>query len=339
MTVRLRAGALLVFSAVFLLLPPHSAQASLQVCNRTSYVLYSAEGWAIGADNFTQGWSRIVPGSCTTPINGMLTANGYYLYARSSTAYSGTARAWGGNVLLCAKDTNFSLKTPALSPSCTSSDAFTMPFAPVDTHRMQSWTATLTESPAIMTDDAARIAGIERLLRDNGYKFANAQQRDDALKRFRAKLKIAPRASAADLFDALETEAMKASSPAGYSICNDTAGEVWTALAFRDGKQSLAAGWWKIPAGACAHALTQPLTLDAVYVHAEGHNKPQLVSGPDKFCTTNVTFQVTKTGDCTKRGLSETGFAATNTKGRSGYTAHIGEKGLLPAPSQASMPK
>lgn len=336
---RLRVGALVALSTIFLFLSHHPAQASLQVCNRTSYVLYAAEGWTINTDNFTQGWSRIVPGTCATPITGMLTANGYYLYARSSLAHSGTARAWGGQVQLCAKDTNFSLKTPALSPACTSSDAFTMPFAPVDTHKMQSWTATLTESPQIASDDAARMAGIERLLRDNGYKFTNAQQRDDALKRFRTKMKIAPRASAADLFDALETEAMKASSPAGYSICNDTAGGVWTALAFRDGKQSLAAGWWNIPAGACAHALTQPLTLDTVYIHAEGHNKPNLVSGPDKFCTTNITFQVTKTGDCGKRGLSETGFAATSTKGRSGYTAHIGEKGLLPAPSQASMPK
>ena len=339
MTVRLRANALLVLSAILFFVSQHPAQASLQVCNRTSYVLYAAEGWTIGGDNFTQGWNRVVPGTCATPVSGMLTASRYYLYARSSLAHAGSARAWGGQVQLCAKDTNFSLKTSTTSLTCTSTDAFTMPFAPVDTHRMQSWTATLTESPAIATDDAARAAGIERLLRDNGYKFSTAKQRDDALNRFRARLKIAQGATAADLFDALETEAMKASSPSGYSICNDTAGEIWTALAFRDLKQSLAAGWWKIPAGACAHALTQPLSIDKVYIHAEGHNKPQLVGGPDKFCTTNITFQVTKTGDCKTRGLSETGFAATSTKGHSGYTAHIGEKGLLPAPSQASMPK
>jgi uncharacterized membrane protein len=267
----------------------------------------------------------------------MLTAQNYFLYARSSQAYSGNARAWGGQVQLCARDKNFSLKTPVNSPTCTGDDAFTMSFSPVDTHRMQSWTATLTESTAIATDDAARTAGLDRLLNDIGYKVTNAKQRNDALNRFRTRLKLTPKAGAADLFDALETEAMKASSPAGYSICNDTAGEVWTALAFRDAKQSLAAGWWKIPSGACAHALTQPLKLDAVYVHAEGHNKPSLVSGPDKFCTTNITFQVTKTGDCKKRGLNEVGFAATNTKGHAGYTAHIGNNGLLP--SQVTMPK
>jgi uncharacterized membrane protein len=181
------------------------------------------------------------------------------------------------------------------------------------------------------------VAGVERLLRDNGYKFTTAQQRDNALKHFRAKLRIAPHATSADLFDALETEALKASSPAGYTICNDTAGDIWSALAFREGKQSLAAGWWKIAAGACAHALTAPLKLDNVFIHAEGHNKPNLVGGSAKFCTTNITFQVTKTGNCKARGLNETSFAATNTKGRAGYTAHIGNNGLLP--SQVSMPK
>jgi uncharacterized membrane protein len=332
-----RAGALVALSAIVLFLSHRPAEAALQICNRTSYVLYAAEGWTVGMDNFTQGWTRLVPGSCATPISGMLTAKNYYLYARSSQAHAGSARAWGGPIQLCAKEKNFALKTTAASPTCSSDDAFPMPFAPVDTHRMQSWTTTLTESSAIATDDAARAAGLNRLLNDIGYKVTNAKQRNDALNRFRTRLKLAPKAGMADLFDALETEALKASSPAGYSICNDTAGEVWTALAFRDQKDSLAAGWWKIPAGACAHALTQPLKLDKVYVHAEGHNKPNLVSGPDKFCTANITFQVTKTGDCKGRGLNETGFAVTGTKGHTGYTAHIGNNGLLP--SQVAMPK
>lgn len=325
--------------AIFLFLYPHSAQASLQVCNRTSYILYAAEGWATQTDNITQGWSRIAPGSCATPVQGMLSAPGYFLYARSSQAHNGPARAWGGAIQLCAKDANFSLKTPTASTVCTGNDTFTVPFAQIDTHHMQSWTATLTESTAIRTDDQARAAGIDRLLRDNGFKISSGKDRNDAINRFKTKMKLASKANIADLFDALETEAMKASSPAGYSICNDTAGEAWVALGFRAGGQSLAAGWWKVPAGACAHALTEPLNQDKVYIHAEGHNKPQLVGGRDTFCVTNITFQITGSADCKKRGLSEAGFTATNTKGRAGYTVHIGNNGLLPAPSQASMPK
>ena len=339
MTRILRAGAWFVLCAIGFFLVPHRAHAALKVCNRTSYVLYTAEGWSTGADNFTKGWTRIAPGDCATPVPEMLTAQSYYLYARSSQAHSGPARAWGGTVNLCAKDANFSLKTSSATAHCSGGDAFTMPFAEVDTHRMQSWTATLTESGAIRTDDDARGFGLDRLLRDNGYKTGNAKLRTEALNRFRARMKLAPRASTDDLFDALETEALKAASPAGYSICNDTAGEIWTALGFRTAKQSLAAGWWKVPPGACAHALTEPLKQDKVYVHAEAHDKPLLVAGADKFCVTNITFTVSNAADCRKRGLQEVGFVATDTKGRSGYTVHIGNGGILPPPSQASMPK
>lgn len=324
---------------LFLFLFPHSAHASLQVCNHTSYILYTAEGWTTGADNITQGWTRIVPGSCAAPISGLLTAKSYFLYARSSQAHGGPARAWGGNVELCAKDTNFSLATPTTLSTCSGNDTLTMPFALINTHNLQSWTATLTETNSIHTDDQARTAGLDRLLRDNGFKVTNAKDREAAINRFKAKIKLASNAGDADLFDALETEAMKASSPAGYSICNDTPGETWVALGFRAGKQSLAAGWWRISPGACAHALTEPLKLDKVYIHAEGHNRPQLVSGKEKFCVTNITFQISSDADCKRRGLSEAGFAATNTQGRTGYTAHIGNSGLLPAPSQVAMPK
>jgi uncharacterized membrane protein len=325
--------------AVFLLALPHSAHAALTVCNRTSYVLYEAEGWTTPTDNDTQGWTRLIPGGCATPIQAMLTAPKYFLYARSSQAHGGEARAWGGTVQLCAKDGNFALKTPVTSTHCNEDEDYTVPFAPVNTHHMQSWTATLTESASIGTDEAARAAGLDRLLRDNGYKVSNVKEREAALTQFRTRMKIAPKASAADLFDALETAALKASAPAGYSLCNDTAGEIWAALGFRDGKDAISAGWWKIPAGTCARALTKPINLDRVFVHAEGHNKPQLVSGKDQFCVANVTFQVTGAENCRTRGLSAMGFAVTDTKGKSGYAAHVGNNGLLPPLRQASMPK
>ena len=118
----------------------------------------------------------------------------------------------------------------------------------------------------------------------------------------------------------------------------DTAAVIWTALAFRDGKQTLTAGWWKVPPGGCAHALTQPLHIDNVYLHAEGHNKPALVGGPDKFCVANMTFQTTDNSNCTARGLGTASFAQTRTKGVTGYTAHVGESGLEPS-IQTGMPK
>ena len=321
-----RAGALLC--AVCLPFCASPASAALNLCNQTRYVLYAATGFKSDKGAISQGWTRVVPGDCRDLLKKPLAPIPYFLYAHSSPAHTGEARAWGGQFPLCVKDPNFALTTPG--QTCGTDDAFTVPFSVVDTHGMTSWTTTLTETPAIASLDEARKAGIDRLLGDLGYKFTDDDGREKALVAFRRRVKLVANARNADLFDALETEAMKTVSPAGYSICNDTAGLIWTALAFRDGKQALTAGWWKVPPGGCAHALTMPLHIGEVYVHAEGHNKPALVGGPDKFCVANITFQTTDNGNCAARGLATAGFAKTSTKGVTGYTAHIGDSGLEP---------
>jgi uncharacterized membrane protein len=333
MTKLWRAGA--VLCALCLALCATPASAALKLCNQTSYVLYAATGVKTGAGTDSQGWTRVIPGECRDVLRKPLATAPYFLYARSSQAYSDEPRAWGGQFPLCVKDTDFALTTTG--ESCTGDDAFSVPFSAIDTHGMASWTTTLTETPGLASLDDARRAGIDRLLNDLGYTFNDDDGRQAALAGFRRKMKIVPNARDTDLFDAMETEAMKTVSPAGYSICNDTAGVIWTALAFRDGKDVASAGWWKVASGGCAHALTQPLHIDKVYVHAEGHNNPKLVGGPDKFCVANITFQTTGT-NCAALGLSTASFTATNVKDLSGYTVHIGESGLEPQ-AQATMPK
>ncbi len=323
------------------------AAAALHVCNRTSYVLYTATGFQANSNIVTSGWTRVAPGDCAAPLPLPLAATNYFLYARTSRAHSGPSRAWGGPVRLCAKDTNFALQAPIGTLSCDSVDAFLMPFAPLATRGMKDWTTTLTESPRLATLDAARDAGIERLLNDAGYQGnlgdgRSTKARDDALAKFRARMKISATASADDLIDALETEALKATAPAGYSICNDGESEIWAALALRFANDWVSRGWWKVVPGACAKALTAPLANDKVYLYVAGHGNNHLVTGPTKFCTTDVEFEVFGRDRCAAQGLSEMGFAATDTKGRQGYAAHVGKDGLVPpAPSltQVRTPK
>jgi uncharacterized membrane protein len=333
-----RAGAL--FCALCLLFCASPASAALKLCNQTSYVLYAATGFRSGDANVTQGWKRVVPGDCRELLHQPLASTSYFLYARSSQAHTGEARAWGGAFPLCVKDGNFLLKTPFGASTCTDGNAFTESFSAINTSGLPSWTTTLTETSAIASLDDARRAGINRLLGDLGYQFADDDGREKALARFRRRVNLVPNASDSDLFDAMETEAMKIVSPAGYSICNDTGGVIWTALAFKQGKDQLSAGWWKVQPGGCAHALTQPLNIDDVFVHAEGPGHPALVGGPDKFCVANITFQTMDTGNCAAHGLSTARFTRTHTKGASGYTAHISEGGLEPQASvQTGTPK
>lgn len=331
---------LMVAGLVFASTPAH---AQFELCNRTSYVLYAAIAVQDKANTTTQGWTRVIPGECKTAIDTPLGKNAYYVYGRTSAAHAGPQRAWAGGAMFCTLDATFKLTTPNGVTQCPADEATMLPFAPVPTRGQAVWAMTFTESKALGTADAARTAGLKRLLQDNGAKIATIdgkpdRQTGDALAAFRKRMKIAAGAETREMFDALETEALKSSSPAGYSICNDTEGVIWAVMALPLGRDYITRGWWKVPAGACAKAITEPLKLDKVFLHVEKHGNDRLVSGRDKFCLTNMQFELQGRGNCAKKLLNETGFAATITKGLAGYTAHVGNQGLV-APPKAAPPE
>ena len=316
------------------------ASAAMTLCNQTSYVLYAALGYQAGEQAVTQGWTRIAPGDCIAPKTQPPFADLYFLAARTSQAHSGPSHVWGGPLRYCVKNTDFTLRAPLGAQACTSDDAFLLPFAAVNAKGAGSWKTTFTESPRIATLDVARAFGVARLLSDIGYKVGLGANKtyDEALRKFRARMKLPGKASVDDLFDALETEAMKASAPAGYSICNDGDGDIWAALGLKEGNDWLSRGWWRVVPGACAKAIVDPLSADKMWLFAEKSGQNLLVTGPDKFCVTDIEFETHGRGKCASRGLIEAGFAATNTKGLAGYAAHVGNKGLLALP-QASTSK
>ena len=308
------------------------AAASLRLCNRTSYILYAATAQTADGQTTTHGWTRIVPGACAVAVPGPLAPAGYAVYARTSRAHRGPAHEWGGTDQRCVKDTDFWLKQPEGGDRCGSDDSFIVPFARLDTKGQTNWTSTFTLSPAVASLTAARDAGIARLLSDIGYKpGAGGSWVPAALTKFRLKLRLPPDASSDDLFDALETEALKVSAPAGYAVCNDTDAPFWAALGEKSGKSWRARGWWQVMPGACAQAITRPLAADKIYLLVERKDGAKLVTGRESFCTTNIVFEVEGREHCKARGLKPAGFAATDTKGRSGFVAHVGENGLLPS--------
>ena len=308
------------------------AAADFRVCNQTSYILYAAVGYEAGVQMLTRGWTRVRPGDCGTALQGRLNQLGYFLYARSSRAHMGPTRAWGGRIRLCAKETNFAIDVPVGAARCASDDAFLVPFASVATERKASWTTTLTETAHFATPADAKSVGIARLLGDLGYKVdttASPQAVAQAVTDFRVRKHVSVRATNDDVIDALETEALKSSAPAGYTVCNDGQAEIWAAIGLSLNHGSASRGWWDVPPGACARILTMPLDVMAVYLHATKIGNPNLVSGSTMFCTGRGSFEFSGT-KCSGQGHSLVGFVETNTKGLSGYVAHIGNAGLLP---------
>jgi uncharacterized membrane protein len=306
------------------------AQAALQLCNQTSYVIYAATAVQQSAQILTRGWTRVVPGGCANAIAEPLKGSSYFVYARSAHAQGAPPRVWGGQFQFCVLGGDFSLRTQAASSGCGSSEAVQVPFAPVATAGAQSWMMTLTEAPALASPDAARDAGLRRLLGDTGYAPAPGPKGlGDALTKFRTSAKLPANASTDALFTALEAEAAKAPALEGYSICNDGDTEIWAALGLKVGADFVSRGWWNVAAGHCAMAIGTALGHDAVYLFASKQGNNHLVSGPMTFCVSNTQFDIRGRDRCAARGLSVSGFLATNAKGLPGFTARIGKNGLV----------
>jgi uncharacterized membrane protein len=309
------------------------AQAAYRLCNHTSYIIYAAIGFQAGSELFTQGWSRIPPGFCATPIVSALKSATYYVYARSADAHAGPVRAWGGKASLCAKAADFSLHTSAAVTGCPDPDAYRLPFAAVEVRGQTDWTTNFTEARTYPNPAANQRAGLQRLLADNGYAVGAADaaagpRTDTALAAFRLRMKIAANATLADLFEALEEDAARNATPQGYAVCNTTAEPVFAAIALRAGGNWNSRGWWKVAPAVCARVVTEPLAVDRVFLLVERSNGTRLVTGSTTFCTTEVQFDITGRENCEKRGLANEGFAQTTTQGRRGFTARVGEEGL-----------
>ena len=307
------------------------AQAALTLCNRTSYILYAATSAVQGGRSETAGWTRVAPGECQIARKEPLTAQSYLVHARSSMAHSGPARAWGGNQQVCVKDGNFALKQPSAKSSCTE-DSFALPFATLDNRGKRVWTMNFDEQPA-MTMTEAQLAGVKRLLKDNGYTIAQIDGKPDkatglALADFRKRMHFDPNAGNAELFQALETQARKKIAPAGYTVCNDSPDALLIALGQMDGGKTVSRGWWTVTPGACARAMTAALNSAAIYLLAQRKAGTALVAGNQRFCIAATAFEIEGNQNCASRGFAEAGFAATQTKGLSGYVARIGSAGL-----------
>ncbi|HEX4028508.1 MAG TPA: DUF1036 domain-containing protein [Rhizomicrobium sp.] len=308
------------------------AQAALTLCNRTSYILYAATSAIQSPRSQTEGWTRIAPGECQIARKEALTAETYLVHARTSLAHSGPPRAWGGAYPVCVKDANFTIKQAVTQPYCTADDTFPLPFAALDNRGKAAWTMNFDEQPAMSLTEA-QLAGVKRLLRDNGYAITRIDGKPDkatgaALADFRKRMHFAADAGNAELFTVLEGEARKRIAPAGYTVCNDAREPLLVALGQIDKGKAVSQGWWTIEPGACAKAITTPLNSDAVYILAQRKSGGALVGGPMRFCTTVAAFEIRGGANCAARGFTESGFAATRTRGVAGYVAHIGPAGL-----------
>ncbi|MEO8302077.1 MAG: DUF1036 domain-containing protein [Rhizomicrobium sp.] len=337
----------LLLALLGLAFAPVPAHAALTLCNRTSYVLNAATSAIQSPGSDTRGWTRVAPGECEITRKEPLTAESYLVHARSSIAHSGPPRAWGGAYPVCVKDANFAIRQSVTQLYCSADDSFALPFASLNNRGKSVWTMNFDEQPAMSLSEA-QLAGVKRLLIDNGYKIARIDGKPDkatgaALVDFRKRMRLDANAGNAALFNALEQQAGARIAPAGYTVCNNTRDPLLVALGQKEtGPKSarvlISRGWWTVQPASCAKAITTPLRADAIYLLAQKKNGGTLVGGAEKFCITSVAFEIRGGQNCAGRALTEAGFAATPTKGLSGYVARIGPAGLAGPPELGPTP-
>ncbi len=290
----------ILLAGLLLALATLPAQAALQLCNRTSYILYAATSGVSGGAGLTQGWTRLTPGSCAVALKTALTGQGTLVYARSALAHSGPQRAWGGNVPICVRGGNFILRQ-AVAASC-GEDAYSVPFAAIDTRGRADWTMNFDERPALASLTAAQLAGVKRLLKDNGFAVGPLNGAPDkatgkSLQAFRARMHFAPEAGNDALFAALEEAAQKRTAPAGYTVCNDTEEELLVAMGDAHGKAFRAAGGASRAAPAPAPSPRLWPATPSILWRRNAMARP-LAMGHDKFCVTPQEFEIQGRANC-----------------------------------------
>jgi uncharacterized membrane protein len=316
-----------VLAALGLVLGPFPANADLQLCNRTSYVLDLALGLEDKGAVATRGWFRLDPGQCRPVLAGAIDAERVYVHARALALYGGAPMPQTGHAEFCVDDGNFVI---AGAKTCPRGGQRLVPFTAVEPSKSeQGLTASLAEE-ADYDPEQARLAGIQRLLGVAGYDASpidgiEGKKTEAALAQFLKDHRLAADAPAAQNFFDVMVEALGKSDGMGFSWCNDTPYTAMAALGSADRGGVVTRGWYRVEPGKC---VKPDLAADVrrVYSFAEAVDKDgQTLKRGDKslvwggttmLCTREVRFEIADQADCTGRGLSATGFAVVDMTGR-----------------------
>lgn len=319
--------------AIILALMPRPAHAAYTFCNRTSYVLASAIATEAGAQTESRGWFVLQPGQCQAVLKEALRNRVYYTFAFTLPVHSGGVKNFSGNRLLCSG--------PGLArfaivgqEDCERRGFVARKFATMRIGNTTDWTTSFTE-PTEYTLEEARVAGVQRLLRDigldagdiDGYLGAKTRR---ALVNFKEEHGIAPDLTLPNaLYDALVNAAQQTHEDVGYSFCNDTGNAVWAAIGYKSDGEVVATGWFRVNSRRCAKVIKGRLTENTYFTFAEteqGVGRHFVWGGDRLLCTMENRFTIREHMDCEKRGYVPIGFARIEVGKEPGHVQRLTPK-------------
>ncbi len=312
----------LLFGGVFI---PAKAEASLRLCNETSYVLQVAAATRQGVASKTEGWFNINPGDCKEALSDMPDDAQAFVYGKSDPAHAGDGLVFDGSERFCVAAENqvFSVEGRR---NCRRRGYVEADFAPVADGRGRRL-VTFTEKNDYGRR-RARMAGMQRLLSDlqydigtvDGYGGERTREAESAYKlRFGVNSGLKGNELTRKLIQTVRNEA----DERGLIICNRTQYLVWAASGQLRQDDFQSTGWLPIPATQCAQVINSNLT-DRFYfyyaeaVHEDGRpvreaGRARVWAGDKALCIKPTRFAITGDENCLARGFESRGFVQIDT--------------------------
>lgn len=301
------------------------AKADYRFCNATSYVLDTSIGYETDEGWQSQGWFRLMPGSCEKVLQENIDRETYFVFARSIDAHDGGTKYFNGSDRFCTAPGDFLVNGRT---NCASRGFDSFDFTRVDTKTGNDWTTTFSE-PVNYSLNRAEVAGVQRLLRDTNSGITeidglSGRRTTTAITAFQQSINLRADGKVTDgLFNALIEAADQRQAATGLSICNNTDYLVWAAVGYESGEDFTSSGWIRIEPARCEKAIKGALTQKHYYTYAEAvdgsglvarrHGQDLAWAGNHTFCTKGTRFEIEGRGTCTERGFDETGFKRIDT--------------------------
>ncbi len=295
------------------------------VCNETSFYLRLATATLIDGNMTPKGWERMRPGQCTGVVAPRGTPR--YVFAESDVLHLGGVREWAGTVPLCSSAQDF---TADATLACNLQNLESRKYLQIDPNDPR----TVFIEPDNY-GNKAEIAGLQRLLRDNGYSISRidgimGRRTARTLKKFVKEQGLAAKASNADKLDALAETAFARQSDVGLTLCNNSSHNIWSSVAFRKDGVWESRGWWPISEGGCLRPFTNSLVNAQVHFYALQETPPTIIDdinnpdakpidNPDKklrntaakpaqFCIAEAKFSALGREYCLDKGYTVANF-------------------------------
>jgi len=268
-----------------------------------------------------RGWIQIRSGGCHTET---VTPNSpRYVFAESAPIHMGRIREWKGKVKLCASSEDFSADA---TRSCALQDLETRDYLQVDPSERNT---TFIE-PDNFSENAVT-AGIQRLLRDNGYQISRidglpGRRTSRQMDRFLKDNDLPRTTTIGQRFDALIKGARDRQDKIGLKVCNKSTALIWTAVASRNKADWESRGWWPITPEECARPITDSLEKTDTHIYAvqeqpldEDENPVAdkylrtIAAKPTQFCIAEGIFSALGNELCVDRGYEAVNFRALPT--------------------------